>query len=481
MTGFLEFVRVQWRVVPAPTRWVWCIAGIITGAIAYDLMRMPIQVSDAIHEILSSYHSSSAWASFMDILNNEAYLRPMRLAQIKAIFDLSGGHYSLAYRGFHVLLLFACMFLFVRALRVRDWTGFVAGLFALTVLIGGHTFRWFVKEAYPINHFLEVAVFCLFTFHLGQSRGGWWIDGLAAITFVVASLTLESGLLVWVVAAASWLTGRRGISTRGLGILTLLLAAYVILRFAILSTGLPGLEERSAGYFLTRLDPPQLQEQFGANPAVFYGYNVLASILSVLLAEPQGGILNGARAWLVDGVVPLHIIIGIVTSSLTSTFMLLAFVRAARRRAFDDISRAGFVFGIVLLASAAMSYAYTKDEIMTTAGVFYALAAYAVVYDLLKRTGQMSLRSVGIVSLVLAVTASGWAIRSAGLHQILRAQAFKQRNDWARVPALWKQDGIWPEDPGEQRILERLRTDALELQVPNPHFEPRWMPQVFGD
>ena len=199
------------------------------------------------------------------------------------------------------------------------------------------------------------------------------------------------------------------------------------------------------------------------------------------LGEPQGGVLNGTRAWLVNGRVPLHLIIAIVTSSLTSILMVSAFVRAARRRAFDDIGRAGFVFGIVLLASAAMSYAYTKDEIMTTAGVFYALAAYTVVYDLLKRAGQMSLRSVGIVSLVLAVTASGWGIRSAGVHQILRAQAFKQRNDWAKVPTLWKQDGIWPEDPGEQRILERLRTDALELQVPNPHFAPRWMPEVFGD
>ena len=38
------------------------------------------------------------------------YLRPVRIAQIKALFDLSqGAHYWLVYRGFHALLIILCV------------------------------------------------------------------------------------------------------------------------------------------------------------------------------------------------------------------------------------------------------------------------------------------------------------------------------------------------------------------------------------
>ena len=40
------------------------------------------------------------------------------------------------------------------------------------------------------------------------------IDLLAGLTLAVAALTLESGILVWVVVATAWIVGLRGVSTR---------------------------------------------------------------------------------------------------------------------------------------------------------------------------------------------------------------------------------------------------------------------------
>ena len=52
--------------------------------------------------------------------------------------------------------------------------------FALTVLTGLHTFLGFLREAFPINHFLEIAVLALVALNLTLSRGGWWVGRCCA-------------------------------------------------------------------------------------------------------------------------------------------------------------------------------------------------------------------------------------------------------------------------------------------------------------
>ena len=135
----------------------YALAALFALALACDLLWMPIQVSDSLGEILEARQSPSVWASFTDTLGSEAYLRPLRIAQIKALFDLAEGrHYWAVYRGFHALLIVAAILLFTRALRVRTAMDFAAAAVALVVLIGLHTFRGTVQEAFPINHFLEI-------------------------------------------------------------------------------------------------------------------------------------------------------------------------------------------------------------------------------------------------------------------------------------------------------------------------------------
>ena len=84
---------------------VFTLAAALSVSISYDLWRTPVQVWDAIEEIMAAQHSPSVAASFESATGTTAYLRPLRIAQIKALFDLSQGNYRLAYRGFHVALL----------------------------------------------------------------------------------------------------------------------------------------------------------------------------------------------------------------------------------------------------------------------------------------------------------------------------------------------------------------------------------------
>jgi hypothetical protein len=145
--------------------------------------------------------------------------------------------------------------LFVTAVEVDSRRTARALLFALTVLTGLHTFRGTVWEAYPVNHSLEVVAFCVLALVLARSKAGRWTDTAAALTFLAAAFTVESGLLVWVVIAVAWLTGARGISRRGVLIVTALLAGYFAMRFVYLHTGVPALSERSSGFGLRQLGP----------------------------------------------------------------------------------------------------------------------------------------------------------------------------------------------------------------------------------
>jgi hypothetical protein len=460
------------------------VAAIIAVSFSYDLMRKPIQVTDSLVEMLDVQQSPSLYATFVDVAQRPAYLRPLRLVQIKALFDLADGHYQLVYRGFHALLLIAALLLFTRALRVATWSDFAASVFALTVLTGLHTFRGTVREAFPINHFLEIVVFCLIALNLAQSRSGWWIDVAAALTFVVASLTLESGLLVWVVLVAAWAWGMRGVSRRGLVAMTMLVGVYFWARFVLLSVGTPGLDERDSGYWLTMLEPDDLVRRFGANPIWFYLYNVGASMLSVLFSDPDRGVFQTMRTWL-EGGVPARLYLVTVSSAMTTgliAWVVLARLRGRARTMPVRSEQFLIIFAAVLVANAAVSYAYTKHEIMSVAGAFYAYAAFAAARHAIDhvRLSGPSNASRAALCVTLAVMASLWTFRSVGVHHMLQSQAFEEQLEWARLDPDKLADRGYPSDARSRALASKLRQEALDIRMANPHMLPSW-PDTWWD
>jgi hypothetical protein len=461
---------------------VYVLGGLFALALACDLLWMPIQVSDSLGEIEQAQQSESPWVSFTDSLGTAAYLRPFRITQIKILFDLAGGqHYWLVFRGFHALLLVVAVWLFLRALPISTSLDFAAATFAMVVLIGLHTFRGTLQEAFPINHFLEVVVACLLTINLARSGGGLGVDIVAAMTFIAAALTLESGLLVWVVAIAAWAVGWRGISARGIALMTMCLAAYLYLRFGYFSTGVPGLTERSSGYLLEMLEVEELQQRFSAQPQWFYGYNVIASAASVLFAEPQAGVFEAVGGWLNNQPI-VRFLLPVISSVLTTALMAWVAFRRARLGVFDDATRFLLVFVAVLAANAVMSFAYTKDEIMSPAGAFYALAAFGAVRHALVivEDWRPLARVAGL--LLLCTLATLWTVRSLGVHYKLRSQAAKHQVDWAVLPYVWQRQERWPNDPEAQHLILQLRRAAIGMRVPNTRFgKPEWPSRLWPD
>src|SRR2546422_5147121 len=103
----------------------WGLTAIVTLSLCYSLVRIPLQVTDSLIPILDAQEHGSVSSALASSLKFRAYLRPLRMVQIQMLFELSHGHYFLAYKGFHVLLLIALLALVVTALRVRTAVDFL--------------------------------------------------------------------------------------------------------------------------------------------------------------------------------------------------------------------------------------------------------------------------------------------------------------------------------------------------------------------
>ncbi len=486
--------RIVSRIGPRTAAYV--IAGIIALSFAHDLMRKPIQVSDSLQELIDVQQSPSLWATFVAHFPRGPFLRPLKQVQTKVLFDGAAGHYWLVFRGFHALLIAATLLLFTRALRVRTWADAAAAIFALTVLTGLHTFRGLVREAFPINLYLESVLGCLVVLNLAQSRGSVWTDVAAAVTFVIASLTVESGVLVWVVVVAAWACGLRGVTWRGVSAVTLLLVAYLGARFA-LSIATPGLDVgRDSGFGTRMLETGELARRFGANPIWFYLYNVGTSILSVLFSDPDRGVFHTVRTWL-QGEMPARLYLPVVTSTITTTLIVFVSVARWRHRA-PTVPASSLqlltIFAVVLIANAVFSYAYTKHEIISVAGAFYAFAAYVAVRYAIdiggRDVGSAGLNASGsqigafarvALCVLLGVLAFAWAFRSAGVHHMLQTQAFRERLEWARLDPERIAERGYPSDAQARALTAQLRRDALDLRLANTNEVPAWADDWWGE
>jgi hypothetical protein len=469
--------RLRKRLSLPATRWNLLAYGygiLIALSLGYFILGSPLQVSESVRNMLAVQRSG-----FLELLTQQftagGFLRPLLFAQIDVAFELANGHYFGLFKTIHLMQVIATAVLLVGVLRVSSATGAVAAMFGIAALFGSHTFAGTVTEGFPINTFLTIVVCCLAAANLSHGAPARWRDAAAVLLFVFAALTVETGLLVWVCIASAWIAGFRGVSARALTAMTVLLGAYLALRFGPLNVGAPALTERSSGFGFQVLDPPDLLARFGEQPAWFYAYNVMSQVLTVLFAEPKAGVWLFARGIATGDLLPREII---ALASTTGTTILIAWYAASRSRYWRhgkvmDEERWLLVALAVLGANAIISYPYTKNVIVSPAGAFYAVVAavaFGSALERIRRAGSARAATIA-ASLALLLLSTGWTVRLAGMHYSLREKAFLTRNDWADLDI-----GTAPLDvdvrayPAAGALIRQLQRDAITKRVANPAF-----------
>jgi len=439
-------------------------AGLIVG-VAASMWGVPLPVSDNL-PILLDVQQTSLRDGLAVALRDEGRLRPLFWVQYKALFAMSGGRYYLAFQGFHVAMFAATVLLWVAALRVRTVYQFAGAAVGVTVLLGLHTFGNLVREL-PITVVTCCALAVVLAF---MERPARWRDALAVINFVIAVFFVEIGLVVWVVHVAAYLCGRRGVSRGAVVALTAVCAGYFALRFLVLPAGAPPVFPRDTGFGFANLSESELRSEYASHRYAIYLYNIAASILSVLFSEPRGGIFEFTRRVLADETRP-WMWVNVLSSAATSVCLLWFLVRRGitLRLSALDRDHAMIVVALAMLASnAVISYPYSRDVVMSPAGLGYALAAAVAIGWLLERAASMpGFRRMAVVGLLLLVSI-GWSMRTIGLTYSLRRTAFVNRNDWAGVEEWLNQSGRLPAGGPGRALVEQLKRESLAFRVPNP-------------
>ena len=456
---------------PALTAQVWGV--IVAAGFAFLLSGIPIQISDSLGNL-----TTVAAVSWRQLLGEQfwsrAFFRPLLLAQTKALLDLSGGHYFAAFRAFQVIQVFAAIWLFIRLLHVRNAAQCAAAIVAVAVLAGSHTFAGTIREAYPINNYMTVALCCLVTLNvLAAGSPRWYTDLLVVAAFVLALGTIETGLLVWGCLFVGRLVGWKGVSLPASAVATVILLAYFGVRFTVLDVGIPDLTERSTGFGFVRLERFEVGERFGAWPYGFYLYNVLSSIATVLFSEPRAGVWMFLRD-LQAGKAEPWMWINVVAAT-AATLLVCWYVLAEQWRRHPSTwshgQRLTVVAVAVLVANAGISFPYTKDQIMSLGGMVFAAAVFAAVA--LRFEAPPRARLVrALTAVLLCVVSAGWAWRIVGLQHNLVHAAFTQRNDWAYFDLWLKSHPESQRDPATAKMVQSLYEDALRRRVPNPSLDP---------
>jgi hypothetical protein len=259
--------------------------------------------------------------------------------------------------------------------------------------------------------------------------------------------------------------------------MTALLAGYFVLRFTVLDVGAPELVERSSGFGFRVLDTDELVARFGASPWIFYAYNVVTSGLSVLFGEPRAGVFRVLRG--ISAGAPSAAQLMTVAASTLGTVVIGAFIWQRRqawlRRAFERDDQIVALFVIVLAANAVISYPYTKDVIMSPAGLFYAAALFAAARHVLFRwmDAERPAARAGAAAFCLLL-ATSWAVREVGMHVGLRVTSFKTRNDWGYAEDRFAREGrVFAGE--DLQLFQQLRRDALFVYRAPP---PLWLAEI---
>ncbi len=302
------------RLSPGPV--VWFYAAVVAALASYFLIDIPVQLSDSLQNIFAVDRATLS-ELFVSHLQTSGYLRPLLYAPIRLVYVAAGEDYTAWFRGVHAVQLTLTIGAFVAALQVRTWAQAASAPVALAVLLSMHTFADTIREAFPVNAYLTIVLCCLLTVLLARSAHRWWSDIAVFLLLAVAALSVESGLLVAVIAVAAYVAGWRGVSRRGVAAVVAGVVVYLGARYLVLDVGTPGLEERSTGFGLAILEPEAVQARFGANPLPLYAYNVLASIGSVLFAEPRAGVFWITRQWLRGQLEPWVVVNLVACTSLT--------------------------------------------------------------------------------------------------------------------------------------------------------------------
>lgn len=451
--------RVSW--LPAIWGAVWVV---ILGFAFFTISWSYVDVHNVFREA-----TSSGWSQYIRyVFSRGTEYRPVFTLGVKAAYAVVGLNLWV-YQTLVMVQLAAIVALLAWLFRSPGVARNIAAIVALSCILGLHTSRILFLFV-PLNVYSGALLLLLLGIVLALSPRMRPYDWIFFPLTLVALFTLESSLLIVPTLAVLWWLSAPGVSLRGLAGAVLALALYLTVRFSFgTPVSLVG-NYVGSGLGFSAATPDSLRNTFEHAPWLFWIYNVVSSVLTVLASEPRAGIyqfvaslLRGSTAvwqW-------LH-----VTSSVLTTCVVGAVLM--RSRLLSERDRLLCAAGLVLVVfGSGLGFLYTRDRIGLSAGVGYGMLVFVALSALLERLPATGFRRVATLAVVSILTLL-WTTRTAELYAQLRDTAWDYRGEW-----MDRYEDVGGAAQPQTELLTSLRQAGTSKSPDDPRHDPAWTFAVF--
>jgi hypothetical protein len=440
----------------------------LLALLAWTFWRMPYPINEAV-------------AIFEDIVRNSpqrfltadtSYYRPLYHLTVMAIWTHAGslGARLAWIKVLHLAPMVVAPLLLVWHLRPHDLRAAIAAIAAAAVLIGSPGYRDNLEI--PLAYTAVGMLLALIVWVQLESPAASWRTWLIIVMTVVAIGFKEQGLVIVPVIIVAWWMGAPGATPRLVGAVLTLTIAYLAYRFHY--RGHWGTFQQSMGLGFSIIEAREAVVRFGAFPYGMYAYNSVSTMLNVLFAEPTAGLYFITRNLRFGGIQTWEVV-NLASSALLTGVMSWAGWRAlaGRARTSSAETRAYGALAIALLASAALSFDYSRDRLGGMAAVFYALAAYVAFRQLDTRRGISRGVLHRVATLVLVAVTAGWAVRAYGTVEWVKRTSEMNRQGWLSQLAPRRQR--FADRPVYLQIMESMVPQGIDPSTPRPMKRPYWL------
>lgn len=447
----------------------------LVALLCLTLWRMPFPISEAV-------------AIFEDIANqpptrflipDTSYYRPFFHGTISVIWHNAGSlAAALAWvKLLHIVPIVLLVTLLIGHLRPRTMIDAAAASVAVAVLLGSPGFRDNLEL--PLSYTivgmpLAVAVWMLLT---GERQA--WRQPLIVLLALAAIGFKEQGLVLVPLVVAAWWTRAPGASGATTATLVVITGAYLALRLAWRESW--PMFEQAIGLGFGEMEPPEAIARYGGFPYFLYAYSGASTIANVLFAEPTRGTFSIVRA-LVDGHPQRWQLVYLGSSAALTAVIAwwgLRSMTQAARSGWSPDARLCLALAVVLLASGALSFNYSRDRLGGMAVPFYAIAAFHALRAAADRAWAAPRVRCAIAAVALVLIASGWQIRALGTLERTRLTSFRNHMEW--LVLLPDRRMEFAERRTYLRIMESMVDQGTRPGMPQPTRYPRAISRWMGD
>jgi hypothetical protein len=188
-------------------------------------------------------------------------------------------------------------------------------------------------------------------------------------------------------------------------------------------------------------------------------------------------------AFLEGGTQPWHVLY--FASSLAMTALIVwwgigAAVKAWSDRKWSPDVRLFVVLLVVLAASGALSFDYSRDRLGGMVVPFYALAAFFAIRQAAERFAHKSVTVAAIGAASLFLLAAAWQCRAVYATEFTRQRTVNSHREW--ITDLRRRRTDYATRPEYLQVLESMVDQGTDpSRVVHPTRYPRWIRELIGE